>query len=352
MHIAIDATAGDFAPRNIVDGSLVAARHLGIGLTLVGVADDLHRELARHDDVESIDVRILDAPEVVGMEESPSNALRRKPRASVRVAAEAVARGEAAAFFSAGNTGAAMLAAHAAFGMLAGVDRPALATTIPTLHRGAVLLDSGANVECRAQHLVQFAVMGAVYARLALGVERSRIGLLSIGEEASKGNELTRDAHRLLRAGALNFIGNVEARDVYTGQADVIVCDGFTGNIALKISEGLVEVVEELLRDELSRTFSTRVGYLLSRRAFRRFRKRVDYSEYGGAPLLGVDGLCIIGHGRSSAKAVRNAVAMAYRFASQDFVRTLAREIAHCPCPKRDGNLHRLRVSTSVDSEA
>ena len=334
MHIAIDAAGGDFAPRNIVDGALVAGRHLGIGLTLVGVADDLSRELARHDDAQSLDVRIIDAPDVVGMEESPSRALRRKPRASVRVAAEAVARGEAAAFFSAGNTGAAMLAAHAAFGVLPGVDRPALATTIPTLRRGAVLLDSGANVECRAQHLVQFAVMGAVYARLALGIERARIGLLSIGEEATKGNELTRDAHRLLRAGTLNFIGNVEARDVYTGQADVIVCDGFTGNIALKISEGLVEVVEEFLRDELKRTFSTRVGYLLSRRAFRRFRRRVDYSEYGGAPLLGVGGLCIIGHARSSAKAVRNAVAMAYRFASQDFVRTIAREIATVSVPQ------------------
>ena len=332
MHIAVDAMGGDFAPRNIVDGALVAARHLGIGLTLVGVAADLRRELERHD-AKGLDLRIIDAPDVVGMEESPSAALRRKPRASVCVAADTVARGEAAACFSAGNTGAALLAAHAAFGVLPGVDRPALATTIPTLDRGAVLLDSGANVECRAQHLVQFAVMGAVYARVALGVEHARVGLLSIGEEASKGNELTRDAHRLLRAGTVNFIGNVEARDVYTGQADVIVCDGFTGNIALKISEGLVEVVEELLREELSRTFSTRVGYLLSRRAFRRFRKRVDYSEYGGAPLLGVDGLCIVGHGRSSAKAVRNAVAMATRLASQDCVSRIAREIAAVSVP-------------------
>ena len=323
---------GDFAPRNIVDGALVAARHLGIGLTLVGAAADLRRELERHD-AKGLDLRIIDAPDVVGMEESPSAALRRKPRASICVAADTVARGEAAACFSAGNTGAALLAAHAAFGVLAGVDRPALATTIPTLDRGAVLLDSGANVECRAQHLVQFAVMGAVYARVALGVEQARVGLLSIGEEASKGNELTRGAHRLLRAGPVNFIGNVEARDVYTGQADVIVCDGFTGNIALKISEGLVEVVEELLRDELSRTFSTRVGYLLSRRAFRRFRKRVDYSEYGGAPLLGVGGLCIVGHGRSSAKAVRNAVAMATRLASQDCVPRIAREIAAVSVP-------------------
>ena len=328
MDIAIDAAGGDFAPRNIVDGALVAARHLGFGLILVGDRQVVEAELATHDDAVRVDVRVVDAPDTVAMGESPAAALRGKPAASVRRAAEAVAHGDAAAFFSAGNTGATFLAAHAAFGLLPGVGRPALATTIPTLQRGAVLLDAGANVECRAQHLVQFAAMGQVYARLSLGVPAPRIGLLSIGEEATKGNELTREAHRLLQSSGLDFIGNVEARDVYTGQADVIVCDGFTGNIALKISEGLVEVVEELLREELKRTFTTRVGYLLSRRAFRRFRRRVDYSEYGGAPLLGVAGLCIVGHGRSSVKAVRNAVAMAYRFASQGFVERVEHEIA------------------------
>ena len=293
MQIAVDAAGGDFAPRNIVDGALVAARHLGFGLTLVGPKHTLEAELDRHDDGRRVEVHVVDTPEAIGMDESPAAALRRKPAASVRRAAEVVARGDACAFFSAGNTGATLLAAHAAFGMLPGVDRPALATTIPTLHRGAVLLDAGVNVECRAQHLVQFAAMGRVYARLLLGAEEPRVGLLSIGEEASKGNELTRDAHRLLRDSALNFIGNVEARDVYTGKADVIACDGFTGNIALKISEGLVDVVEQLLREELNRTFTSSVGWLLSRRAFRRFRRRLDYSEYGGAPLLGVAGLCI-----------------------------------------------------------
>jgi phosphate acyltransferase len=201
-----------------------------------------------------------------------------------------------------------------------GVDRPALATTIPTRSRPAVLLDTGASVECRPQHLVQFAVMGSVYARLAHGVEAPRIGLLSIGEEESKGNELTREAHRLLKASSLHFIGNVEGREIYSGVADVVVCDGFTGNIVLKTSEGLVETVEALLDDELQGTFSSQVGYQLSKRAFRRFRRRVDYSEYGGAALLGVAGLTIIGHGRSSARAVRNAVAMAYRFATSDFM--------------------------------
>ena len=328
MQIAIDAAGGDFAPRNIVAGALVAARHLGFGLTLVGDRAAIETELARHSEASGVDIRFVDTADVVGMGETPVTALRRKPNASVRQAAEVVARGEASAFFSAGNTGATFLAARTVFGLLPGVDRPALAAAIPTRRGSAVLLDAGANVECRAQHLVQFAAMGCVYARVSLDVARPTVGLLSIGEEASKGNDLTREAHGRLLASGLDFIGNIEARDVYTGQADVIVCDGFTGNVALKISEGLVEVVEALLREELARTFTTRVGYLLSRRAFRRFRRRVDYSEVGGAPLLGVAGLCIVGHGRSSAKAVRNAVAMAYRFASQGFVERISGEIA------------------------
>jgi glycerol-3-phosphate acyltransferase PlsX len=190
------------------------------------------------------------------------------------------------------------------------------------------MLDVGANVECRPQHLVQFAAMGCVYARLSLGIASPTVGLLSTGEEVTKGNDLIRDAHQRLLTCGLDFIGNVEARDIYTGQADVIVCDGFTGNVALKVSEGLVEVVEALLREELTRTFTTRFGYLLSQRAFRRFRRRVDYSEIGGAPLLGVDGLCVVGHGRSSAKAVRNAVALAHRFANEGLVARVADEIA------------------------
>ncbi len=328
MRIAIDAMGGDFAPANVVDGALVAARHFGLGLLLVGRAAELERELRRHPDTARLDVELVDAPDVVDMAESPAAALRRKPGASIKIATELVARREAAAIVTAGNTGAAIMAAHGAFGMLSGIDRPALATTIPTRRRDAVLLDSGANLECRPQHLVQFATMGALYARIAVDVARPRVGLLSIGAEQIKGNPLTRDAHRLLAAGPLDFVGNVEARDLFAGEVDVIVCDGFTGNVALKVSEGLVEVVEVLLRQELSRAFTTRVGYLLSRRAFRRFQKRVDYSEYGGAPLLGVAGLCIVGHGRSSAKAVRNAVAMAYRFAERDLVGTLEREMA------------------------
>jgi len=219
------------------------------------------------------------------------------------------------------------MASHAAFGLLPGLDRPALATIVPTRQSPAVLLDSGASVGCRASHLVQFAVMGSAYARVALDREKPRVGLLSVGEEETKGNDLTREAHRLLKASKVHFVGNIEGRDVFAGDADVIVCDGFTGNVTLKVSEGLVETVESLLRDELSSTFSGRVGLALSLQAFRRFRRRVDYSEYGGAPLVGLAGLCIVGHGRSSSKAVANAVTMAVRAVQEDLVGRIGREL-------------------------
>jgi glycerol-3-phosphate acyltransferase PlsX len=327
IRIAVDAMGGDQAPETMVDGAVAAARHLDAEILLVGARDRIEAALVPHGHPGRLGVRIVEAPDLVEMTESPAAALRRKPRASIRVAAETVSRGEAVAVVSAGHTGASVMAAYSAFGTLAGVDRPALATTIPTRNRPAVLLDAGASVECRPQHLLQFAIMGGVYARVALGVARPRVGLLSIGEEANKGNELTREAHVLLKQGPINFIGNVEGREIYSGVADVIVCDGFTGNIVLKTSEGLVETVESLLGDELQGTFSSQVGYLLSRRAFRRFRRRVDYSEYGGALLLGVAGLAIVCHGRSSPKAVRNAIAMAYRFATSDFIHRVEREI-------------------------
>lgn len=324
MRIAVDAMGGDHAPARPVEGALAAARAHGLGVDLVGRADLIDAELRQHPDAPALDVRVIDAPDVIEMSESPAKALRRKPRASIRVAAEHVAAGHAGALFSAGHTGASVVAAHATFGMLPGVDRPALAPTVPTRQGAAVLLDAGATVECKPPHLVQFAHMGAMYARAGLGIARPRVGLLSIGEEETKGNELTREAHQLLKASALTFIGNVEARGIFSGDADVVVCDGFTGNVALKLSEGLVEMVEDLLGAELQSTFSSQVGFLLSRRAFRRFRKRVDYSEFGGAPLLGVAGLCIVGHGRSSAKAVRNAVVMASRMAGNRMMPQMA----------------------------
>jgi len=327
VRIAVDAMGGDHAPAVIVDGAVAAARHLDARIALVGAAAPVEAALASHADWRDLNIEIVHAPDVIAMSEPPAAALRRKPGASIRVAADRVARGEAAAIVSAGHTGAAVIAAYSAFGTIPGVDRPALATTIPTRRRPAVLLDAGANVECRPQHLLQFAIMGSVYARVAAGIARPRVGLLSIGEEETKGNELTREAHRLLKSAPVNFIGNVEGREIYSGAADVIVCDGFTGNIVLKTSEGLVEAVEALLADELQGTFSSQMGYLLSRRAFRRFRRRVDYSEYGGAPLLGVAGLAIVCHGRSSPKAIRNAIAMAYRFATNDFIHRVEQEI-------------------------
>ena len=327
LRIAVDAMGGDHAPDAIVAGALMAARRLNVGLLLVGAEDVIARELARHAGAGAVDVEVAHAPDRIEMAESAAAALRRKPGASIRIAAEAVRDGRAAALFSAGHTGAAVMAAHAAFGRLPGVDRPALATVIPTRRSPAVLLDSGATVECRPHHLVQFAVMGSAYARVALGCAVPRVGLLSVGEEESKGNELTREAHQLLKSAPIAFVGNVEGRDVYSGEADVIVCDGFTGNVTLKISEGLVETVERLLHDELTATVGTRVGYLLSRQAFLRFRKRVDYSEYGGAPLIGLDGLCVIGHGRSSAKAVRSAIAMTVKCVQDRLLDKLAHEV-------------------------
>ena len=328
IRIAVDAMGGDHAPSAVVDGAMAAVRHLAVQIALVGPTAILEGALASHPDWRQLGIEIVEAPDVIAMSDPPAAMLRRKPQASIRVAADLVARKTASALVSAGHTGATVMAAYGAFGTIPGVDRPALVAAIPTRARPAVLVDAGANVECRPHHLLQFAVMGGVYARIALGIERPRVSLLSIGEEATKGNELTREAHRLLKAAPLNFIGNVEGREIYSGVADVIVCDGFTGNVVLKTSEGLVETVEALLGDELRGTFSSQVGYLLSRRAFRRFRRRVDYSEYGGAPLLGVAGLAIVGHGRSSAKAVRNAIAMAHRFATSDFIHRVEQEIA------------------------
>ena len=315
IWIAVDAMGGDDAPRHVVDGALDAARDVDLGVVLVGPAARIEAEMRRHPGADHSRVRLVEAPDVVAMDESPTAALRRKPGASIRIAAESVARGDADALFSAGHTGATVMAAHVAFGMLTGVDRPALAATIPTPAGRAVLLDVGASVACRPPHLLQFAVMGSVFAQVALGIAAPRVGLLSIGEEATKGNDLTREAHRLLQASLPSFIGNVEARDVYRGHADVIVCDGFTGNVALKISEGLVEVIEGLLNKELT--------------------VMTDYSEYGGAPLLGVNGVAIVGHGRSSAKAVRNAVVMAHRFASGRLIQRIDGGIAASAVPHR-----------------
>ena len=315
---------GDLAPAAIVAGALQATRRHQLAVTLAGPSALIREELARQGAEAGLPIAIVDAPDTVSMDESPLSALRRKPRASVRVAADLVAHGQAGAFFSAGHTGATFLSAHSAFGMLEGVDRPALAVTVPTPSGAVILLDAGANLECAPEHLVQFGLMGAAYARVALGLERPKVGLLSIGEEASKGTDLVREAHARLATTLVDFIGNLEAREFFTGRADVIVCDGFTGNIALKVGEGLVDAAQKMLREELGAELVSQIGALLTRRAFARFKQRVDYAQSGGAPLLGVNGLAIVGHGRSSAQAVENGIAMAARLAEQRLTERLA----------------------------
>jgi glycerol-3-phosphate acyltransferase PlsX len=315
---------GDRAPGAVVEGAVRAANRPGIEVLLVGPALLVEAELERYDPVRISGITIIDAPEFVGMDEAPLSAVRRKPRSSIRVAVEQVVAGRASAVFSAGHSGATFLAAHAAFGMVAGVDRPALAVTVPTHHGASVLLDAGANLECRAEHLMQFGRLGDAYARVIMDLPRPRVGLLSIGEEAGKGNDLIREAHGLLQVAPLHFIGNVEARDLFTGRADVVVCDGFTGNIALKVGEGLVEALEHMLREELDAALVSQIGALLTRRAFERLRQRVDSAEYGAAPLLGLGGLVLVGHGRSSARAVESGIAVAARLASAGMVARLS----------------------------
>ena len=311
IRVALDAMGGDRGPAANVEGAVMAARDLGVSVILVGLEEELGRHLRAHD-ARGLPISIRHAPEVVEMGESPSLALRRKKHSSIRVGIEMVKHGEAEAFVSAGNTGAVMATALVVLGTLPGVERPAIAVVVPTLSGQALLLDVGANAECKPRHLVEFAIMGNVYARDVMGLARPRVGLLSIGEEESKGNELTREAFKDLEGEAsIDFIGNVEGRDIFNGNADVIVCDGFTGNVALKMSESVAEFVFQLLRDEVSKGLSGKAGSLLLRPAFRRFKRRVDPAETGGAPLLGVNGVCIISHGRSTGKAIRNAIRVA-----------------------------------------
>lgn len=323
LVVAVDAMGGDLAPGAVVAGAVQAVRRHNLHVALAGPAQTVAAELARHGGGQDPALRVVDAADAIAMDEAPLAALRRKPLASVRVAARLVEQGEAQALFSAGHTGATFLAARAALGVITGVDRPALAVTVPTRTGAAVLLDAGANPDCRAEHLCQFGLMGAAYARVALGLERPRVGLLSIGEEADKGNDLIREAHQRLQAASIDFIGNLEARDFFSGRADVIVCDGFTGNVALKIGEGLVEAADEMLREELGAELVSQIGALLARRAFQRFKQRVDYAEYGGAPLLGIAGIVIVGHGRSTPQAVENGIALAARLASARTVERL-----------------------------
>jgi glycerol-3-phosphate acyltransferase PlsX len=309
--IALDAMGGDHAPRAEVEGAIMAAREFDVRVLLVGIEATVRQELNRHR-YRAPSIEVVNATEVITMRDSPSQAFRRKKDSSLHVAARLVHDGKADALVSAGNTGAAMTVARFVLGTLPSVDRPALAAAFPNMkEKVSVILDVGANVDSKPAQIEQFAVMGEIYYRTIFGVRKPRVALLSIGEEEMKGNELTREASSRLKQTSLNFMGNVEGRDVFRGNVDVIVCDGFIGNIALKISEGLVEHIGGMLKKAIKSSLRSQLGYALSKRAFDDFRKRTDYSEYGGAPLLGVRGITIIGHGRSNPNAIKNAIRVA-----------------------------------------
>ena len=311
-RVVVDAMGSDHAPHPEIDGALAAARDFQIRVVLVGQPERVLPELKRCGWRKQGDrgVEFVEAAEVIGMDEPVATSVRRKKRSSLRIGAKIVAEGLADGFVSAGNTGAATATAKMVIGTLPGVDRPALAALLPTKAAKPVLiLDVGANSDCKPYHMAQFAIMGDAYSRAVLGTQRPTVGLMSIGEEEAKGNELTKEAFPLLRdLSSLNFVGNVEGRDVFTGQVDVIVTDGFTGNVMLKLCEGLQEAVISMIRRELSASTITKAGAVLARPAFRNLKKRLDYAEYGGAPLLGVRSIVILGHGNSNARAIRNAV--------------------------------------------
>src|SRR5436309_7584526 len=315
VTIAVDAMGADHAPKPEVEGAIRAVKTLGVKVILVGREEVIRRELAQHSGADALPIDVVHASEHVTMEDSAAKAMRAKRDSSMRVASRLVRDKIADGFVSAGNTGACMAIAKTVQGVVPGVDRPALSGLFPTLKgTPVVVVDVGANVDCSPRMLAQFAVMGEIYSRIVLHIESPRVGLLSIGEEELKGNDLTRAATPLLKNLGIDFIGNVEGRDIYTGKADVIVCDGFIGNVALKVSEGVVDIVKHMLQESLEATITRKIGYVLSKAAFTDFKKRVDYSEYGGAPLLGVRGVCIICHGRSNANAIRNAIRVAAEF--------------------------------------
>ena len=329
VTVALDAMGGDHFPKPEVAGAVQAVKELGVRVILVGREDVIRKELDRHPGWNSLAIEIMHASEQVTMEDSAGKAARAKKDSSIRVAARLVKTGKAQGLVSAGNTGAVMATAKLVVGMLPGVDRPALASPFPTLDgKSAIMLDVGANVDCSAKMLAQFAVMGSSYSRVIFHNDDPRVGILSIGEEEHKGNSLTHEATPLLKAlGHVNFIGNVEGRDLYTGKVDVIVCDGFVGNVALKVSEGLVEVIRFYLKQSLGASVTRQVGAFLAQGAFNDFKKIVDYSEYGGAPLLGLNGICVICHGRSNTKAIRNAIRVASEFAQGKINERIATEL-------------------------
>jgi phosphate acyltransferase len=329
MRIVLDAMGSDHAPEVDVEGGVRAARRFGHEILLVGQRQAIEAELAKHDTAD-LPLSIVEASQVVAMDEHPSQAVRSKPDASIVVGMNQVREGHADALVSMGNSGGVLASAVASVGRVGripGVHRPALSTVFPHMEGFSFLLDIGANTDCKPEWLVQFALMGAVYARNVLGIDNPRVALLSNGEEETKGNRLVQDTHELLRQLSLNLVGNVEGKDLTRGLADVIVTDGFVGNVALKTAEGVASMILTLLKNEIKSRPLAMVGGLLAKPAFKAAGRRLDYREYGGAPLLGVNGVVIVGHGRSDALAVENAIGMAITAVEGNLIETIRQDI-------------------------
>jgi len=322
IKISLDAMGGDYAPQATVEGAVLAAREFNIATVLVGDESQIRAELAKHD-ITNLPLEVKHTPDVITMDESPLNILRKNKDCSLRIAFELVKTGEYQAVITAGNSGAALTASLFVLDSLKGIDRPAIATAIPTLKGSVIVIDAGANNICKPFHLVQFALMASVYSNCLLDKAAPRIGVLSNGEEESKGTKLTREANALLKETSLNYIGYVEGKEIFKGDVDIVVCDGFVGNILLKVSEGIAEAIIGALKNEIQKSVSSQLGFALAKKSFSNYKKTFDYSSYGGAPLLGVNGGVIISHGRSSAKAIKNAIKAAHDFVSSRVIHHL-----------------------------
>lgn len=326
MRVAVDAMGGDFGPKVMVEGAFKAAQEFQIEVLLVGVEELIKKELKKPNS-SGPKITIVNASEAIGMGEGLLS-FRRKKRSSIRVGTQLVKDGDADAFVSTGNTAAVVYISRKVLGALKGVEKPALSLLVPTLKGLTLLVDVGANVNCRPHDLVQFAIMGHIFMKNVCGITNPRVALMSIGEEEIKGTDLTRQVFERLQVSPLNFIGNVEGKDIYSGIADVIVSDGFTGNVALKVSEGVVETVLSMARTEIMKNFFSKIGFFLMKRNLKKLYKRIHYSEYGGAPLLGLSGVCVVGHGRSNPTAVKNAIRLARDFVASNIQEKIQSEIA------------------------
>lgn len=327
LKIIIDAMGGDHAPDEIVKGAVEASQEIDSKLILVGIETEVQKELAKYT-YDKDKIEICHASEVIGMNESPAKALRQKKDSSIVVGSKMLKEGIGDAFVSAGSTGAVMASSLLKTGRIKGIKRPAIATVFPTLEEETLLLDMGANVDSKPEHLVQHALMGQIYAKNLLDKQNPTVGLLSIGEEEKKGNELTIETHKLLKEmDNINFVGNVEGRDIFTGEYDVILCEGFVGNVVLKTTEGLASALFKIIKREITATFLGKIGGLLLKPAFKRVAKKMDYTEYGGAPLLGIDGITIISHGSSNAKAIKNAIKNAEKGIKADLINLIKANI-------------------------